>query len=93
MIFGEIVSVAARKEVTISPGLMDEYIDVTQNLRGYHTSMYEDYIDGRLTEIDYFNGYVCREGEKLNVPTPVNAVITSLVKSISYRRISEMEHS
>src|SRR3989304_6267577 len=69
----------------IDAGLMDEQINVTQKLRGYHTSMYEDFSKGKPTEIDYFNGYVCREGVRRNGATLVNYTVTSLVKAIIFR--------
>ena len=84
-LFNEIRSVAERKGIMLSADLMDEHIAVTQKLRGFHTSMYEDFVRGKSTEIDYFNGYVCREGVRLGVPVPVNCTITSLVKAISCR--------
>lgn len=84
-LFNEIRSVAERKGIMLSADMMDEHIAVTQKLRGFHTSMYEDFVRGRPTEIDYFNGYVCREGVKLGVPVPVNCTIVSLVKAISCR--------
>ncbi|MBI5038191.1 MAG: ketopantoate reductase family protein [Nitrospirae bacterium] len=84
-LFNEIRSVAERKGIMLSADLMDEHIAVTQKLRGFHTSMYEDFVRGKSTEIDYFNGYVCREGVRLGVPVPVNGTIMSLVKAISCR--------
>ena len=84
-LFNEIRSVAERKGIMLSADLMDEHIAVTQKLRGFHTSMYEDFVRGKSTEIDYFNGYVCREGVRLGVPVPVNCTIVSLVKAISCR--------
>ena len=84
-LFNEIRSVAERKGIILSADLMNEHIAVTQKLRGFNTSMYEDFVRGRPTEIDYFNGYVCREGVRLGVPVPVNCTIVSLVKAISCR--------
>ena len=84
-IFEEIRAVAEKKGIIIDSGLMDEQINVTQKLRGYHTSMFEDFSKGKPTEIDYFNGYVCREGVRSNVATPVNYTVTSLVKAIIFR--------
>src|SRR4030067_2400305 len=84
-IFEEIRAVAEKKGIVIVAGLMDEQINVTQKLRGYHTSMYEDVIHGKPTEIDYLYGYVCREGDKHKVPTPVNSTVTSFVKAIISR--------
>ena len=37
---------------------------------------------GEKTEIDIFNGYIVRMGEKYNVPTPVNAKITEMIREI-----------
>ena len=84
-LFHEIRFLAEKKGIILHPELMDEHINVTQKLRGFHTSMYEDFIKGRPTEIDYFNGYVCREGARHDVPVPVNCTITRLVKTISSR--------
>lgn len=45
------------------------------------SSMYEDFMLGRKTEIDYLNGEIVSLGEKYSVATPVNNAIVSLVKS------------
>lgn len=44
------------------------------------SSMYEDLELNRPTEIDFLNGEVVRKGEILNIHTPVNSHIVSLVK-------------
>lgn len=80
-IFHEIQDLADKKGIPLSPEIMEEYIKVTEKLRGFHTSMYEDFLKGKATEIDYFNGYICREGEKYNLSCPVNCTITALVKA------------
>lgn len=40
---------------------------------------------GQLTEIDYLNGAVVREGAAAGIPTPVNAAITALVHEVEQR--------
>lgn len=40
---------------------------------------------GQLTEIDYLNGAVVREGRAAGVATPVNAAITALVHEVEQR--------
>jgi 2-dehydropantoate 2-reductase len=45
-------------------------------------SMLQDVIDGQKTEIDYINGAIAAEGAALGVPTPVNSVLTDLVKAL-----------
>jgi 2-dehydropantoate 2-reductase len=47
------------------------------------TSMLQDLRKGRRPEIDYINGYVLREGERLGVATPVNAAVTSLLRAVA----------
>jgi 2-dehydropantoate 2-reductase len=37
---------------------------------------------GRRTEIDFLNGYVVREGERIGKACPANAVLTDLVKRV-----------
>ena len=44
------------------------------------SSMADDLAAGRETEVDYLNGEVVRLGAKVGVPTPVNAMIVSLIK-------------
>ena len=45
------------------------------------SSMLQDIEKGRRTEIDSINGAVVRSGEKLNVKTPLNETLTTLVKA------------
>lgn len=45
-------------------------------------SMLQDVLDGQKTEIDYINGAIAAEGAALGVPTPVNSVLTDLVKAL-----------
>jgi 2-dehydropantoate 2-reductase len=44
------------------------------------SSMLQDRIKNRPTEIDYINGAITRMGGELGVPTPVNEVLTLLVR-------------
>jgi 2-dehydropantoate 2-reductase len=46
------------------------------------SSMLQDVLRGATTEVETINGAVVREGERLGVPTPVNAVLYRLVKAI-----------
>ncbi|MCK4299314.1 MAG: hypothetical protein KAX80_07270 [Planctomycetes bacterium] len=45
------------------------------------TSMLQDIERGRPTEIDALCGAVVRGGERVNVPTPVNSSLLTLVKA------------
>lgn len=46
------------------------------------SSMLQDILKKKRTEIDYINGAIVSEGENLEIPTPVNSVLTDLVKTI-----------
>ncbi len=45
-------------------------------------SMGQDMQKGRRTEIEFLNGYVVREGEKVGIAARANAVLTDIVKRV-----------
>ena len=45
-------------------------------------SMGQDMAKGRRTEIEFLNGYVVREGERIGKPCPANVILTDLVKRV-----------
>jgi 2-dehydropantoate 2-reductase len=49
---------------------------------GQRPSMGQDMQSGRRTEIEFLNGYVVREGEKVGLPCRANAVLTDIVKRV-----------
>ena len=44
--------------------------------------MGQDMQKGRRTEIEFLNGFVVREGEKLGLACHANAVLTDIVKRV-----------
>lgn len=46
------------------------------------SSMLQSLERGRKTEIDYLNGYVVEQAQKVHVPTPVNAALTRMIRQI-----------
>ncbi len=46
------------------------------------SSMLQDVLKKRKTEIDYINGAIVRQAKSLNVPAPTNLILTDLIKSI-----------
>ncbi len=46
------------------------------------SSMLQDVLRSRRTEIDFINGVIVRHAQTLGISTPVNAVLTNLVKAI-----------
>jgi 2-dehydropantoate 2-reductase len=48
----------------------------------FKTSMLQSLEKGSVTEIDFINGAVVRQGRKYGIPTPVNHVLVACVKGI-----------
>ena len=46
------------------------------------SSMLQDVLKKRKTEIDYINGAIVRQAKSLSILTPTNVILTNLVKSI-----------
>lgn len=46
------------------------------------SSMLQDVLKKKKTEIDFINGVIMREGERLGLPAPVNTLLTRLIKTI-----------
>ena len=44
------------------------------------TSMFQDILRGRKTEIDFLNGRIVELGKRHKIPTPVNEVLTQLIR-------------
>ena len=44
------------------------------------SSMLQDVMNRRQTEIDVINGAIVDEGRRLKIPTPVNLALTNLVR-------------
>ena len=48
----------------------------------HRSSMLQDVLAGRPTEVDWLNGGIVRYGEQVGVPTPMNRAIWALVKGL-----------
>jgi 2-dehydropantoate 2-reductase len=79
----EAVAVAEAKEIVLPyPDPIGRVTDVCKATADNVASMLQDVRNKKETEIGAINGAVVREGEALGIPTPVNVVLTSLVKAI-----------
>jgi len=48
----------------------------------HRPSMGQDMVKGRRTEIQFLNGFVVREGEKVGIAAPTNATLTDIVTRV-----------
>jgi len=79
----EAVAVAQAKGIRLlheDPGEMVR--EVCRKTASNRSSMLQDVMAGRRTEIGFINGAIVREGGALGIPTPVNLALTRLVEAI-----------
>jgi 2-dehydropantoate 2-reductase len=75
----ECLSVARAEGVILAPDLADR---IDRSVAGYanFSSMYQDVVKGKETEIDFLNGKIVELGKRHGIPTPVNETLVSLIK-------------
>lgn len=62
-----------------------ELVQKGANAPGKHkASMLQDVLARRQTEVDFMNGAIVREGEKLKIPTPLNKTMWALIKGLEH---------
>jgi len=78
----EAVEVAAASGVNFDGGeMVKKVMGVAFATGDNYSSMLQDIMSKRKTEIDTINGYIVREGRKQSVGTTVNSVLTNLVRA------------
>lgn len=77
----EAAAVARARGVTLPFADPVGYVrDVCRGTAANRSSMLQDIERGRPTEVDSITGIIVAEGQRLGVPTPVNAVVWRLVR-------------
>jgi 2-dehydropantoate 2-reductase len=75
----EVVAVAAANGVVLTEADVDEMARPNEVLRDYRPSTARDLDAGKRLERDALCGFLAREGARLGVPAPVNAVLDALL--------------
>lgn len=79
----ELVDVANAKGIPLEYDYALKHLtDVAWEAYNHYPSMVFDLKFKRKTEIDLISGSIIKEGQKHNIPTPVNATLLSLIKII-----------
>lgn len=78
----ETVALARTQGVAINSSDIQKHIDITLSMGPVKTSMWQDIEAGHRTEVDFINGYVANQASALQMPAPVNRMLTSLVHAI-----------
>ncbi|MBN2097805.1 MAG: 2-dehydropantoate 2-reductase [Candidatus Omnitrophica bacterium] len=82
-VVSEGVRVAKRKRIKLSyDDPIQKVESVCRETSSNLSSMLQDVLNKKQTEIDFINGAILRQAKSLNIATPVNEVLTNLVKTI-----------
>lgn len=76
----EIKAVANAKGIRIEEKHLNQTFEIIKNqAEGTTASTQRDIMAGKASELENFNGFIVKEGEKLKVPTPVNKMLYELL--------------
>lgn len=79
----EAAAVATAKGITLPfPDPIERVKQVATMTATNYSSMLQDVLGQRPTEIEAINGKIVEQGQALGIPTPVNALLTSLMRAI-----------
>ncbi|EHH69680.1 ketopantoate reductase family protein [Gluconobacter morbifer] len=81
----ECLCVAAACGISLPADMLEKVLEIGRIMPKQKSSMAQDMIRRRPTEIDFLNGYVVRMGKALDVPTPVNQTLVSVLKILETR--------
>ena len=77
----EVIAVANAAGIALDASDIQRWLDVLDGLGpDNYTSMAQDALAGRPTEVDIFAGAVVELGRRTGVPVPVNATLYGLLK-------------
>ena len=79
----EAVEVAKKKDIKLSEkDFVALTYDVAKKTSNNKNSMLQDILKGKRTEIDFMNGKILKYARELNLKTPINELLTFLVKGL-----------
>ncbi|MES2227218.1 MAG: ketopantoate reductase family protein [Pseudomonadota bacterium] len=83
-VIGDVVAeclAVARADAIRLPGDIDRAVrQIAETLPAQYSSTAQDLARGKHSEIDHLNGFVVRRGAALDIPTPVNRTLHTLVR-------------
>ena len=88
-IIEECVRVGRAEGMVFEPDLKES---VDQKILRYKnfSSMRQDLMKGKRTEIDFLNGKIVELGRKRQIPTPINKTLVSLIKTLEAKQWNSM---
>lgn len=76
----ECLAVAHAAGISIPANVKQAVFALAEAVPGQYSSTAQDLARGKLTEIDYLNGYVVKKGAELGIATPTNLALYVMVK-------------
>lgn len=76
------LNVARADGADFGAGALDKFTAYLEKGGAHKPSMLIDVENKRPTEVDFLSGAIARHGQKHNVPTPANSILTDLLKAI-----------
>ncbi len=77
----EVREVAEKLGLVLHVDPLNELIKVAETTGENYSSMYQDLVSGRRTEVDYINGEIVARGMSVGVKTPINEVLWLMVRA------------
>ncbi len=88
----EALAVAKGLGIGIDLEIQQERVrQVCELTRNNRASMLQDILRGRTTEIDVINGAIVAKGQEVGLPTPVNHMLTRLIKALESTSAQRIE--
>ncbi|WP_165921213.1 ketopantoate reductase family protein [Paenibacillus albiflavus] len=81
-LYAEALKVAQAESISLSEDLWEQIVEVCERTAANHSSMLQDVLAGRSTEINWINGALLTIGDKHHLALPVNQTVYHLVKTM-----------
>lgn len=85
LLYEEAAELAARAGHPLPPDGFEQVLDVCRRTAGNRSSMLQDVLAGRETEIEAISGGLLRQAEKQQVPMPTTEALYRIIKVIQQR--------
>jgi 2-dehydropantoate 2-reductase len=79
------VSVAETMGITLEGDPVDLTLQTAERTANNRNSMLQDILRSKRTEIDFINGAISEHGRRNRVPTPINDVLTGLIRTLEHK--------
>jgi len=80
-VVAECVAVASAAGLHLPDRIVEDVFGLSQSMAQQRSSTAQDLARGRRSEIDYINGHLAREGDRLGVAVPLNRLLHALVRA------------